>query len=131
REVEPPSRETMIDWCGPRGVVATVVNRIVERALASDEVEKSTAGDSRFAATTKSASRALAEMGLSAFVSVIVTFGLLGYAVVRALASFIPYKPIQDMLARISLDTFLTTWWGDVYVLLDDPVQAANIRGQV
>jgi hypothetical protein len=70
-------------------------------------------------------------MGLSAFVSVVVTFGLLMYAVVRAVAGFIPYKPLQDAIARISLDTFLTTWWGDVYVLLDDPVQAANIRGQV
>ena len=70
-------------------------------------------------------------MGLSAIVSVVVTFGLLGYAIVRALARVVPFKPLQDALTRISLDSFLTTWWGDVYVLLDDPVQAANIRGQI
>jgi hypothetical protein len=70
-------------------------------------------------------------MGLSTFISVVVTAGLLGYAVLRAVAGIIPWKPLHDALDRITLDQFLTTWWGDVYVLLDDPVQAANIRGQV
>src|SRR5690242_19817060 len=39
QDVRLPSLETMIDWCGPRGVVATVVNRIVERSMAGDRVE--------------------------------------------------------------------------------------------
>lgn len=132
QDVQPPSLETMIDWCGPRGVVATVVNRIVEQSIAGERIEQGGANSSSTPRQVgKDAARVLAEMGLSAFVSVVVTFGLLGYAVVRALAGFIPYKPLQDAVARVGLDTFLTTWWGDVYVLLDDPVQAANIRGQV
>ncbi|HEX7471503.1 MAG TPA: hypothetical protein VF323_00340 [Candidatus Limnocylindrales bacterium] len=151
QDVEPPTLETMIDWCGPRGVVATVVERIVERSMASESRVKAAAIARQAAAAApaarrpvpaaqvaaatadprKSAGRALAEMGLSSIVSVVVTFGLLGYALARTVAGVIPYKPLQDALARISLDSFLTTWWGDVYVLLDDPVQAANIRGQV
>ena len=154
QDVAPPTLETMIDWCGPRGVVATVVERIVQQSMTSMSRVKASAiaqesaapaPPPRFASAAKvvaataaatedqrkSAGRALAEMGLSTIVSVVVTFGLLGYAILRAVAGVIPYKPLQDALARISLDLFLTTWWGDVYVLLDDPVQAANIRGQV
>lgn len=149
-DVEPPTLATMIDWCGPRGVVAAVVGRIADRAMASESRIKEAAVASgrdgsqrrqrpatvaRLAAATRKprrqAGRALAEMGLSAIVSVFVSFGLLGYAIIRAIAGVTPFKPLQDALARISLDTFLTSWWGDVYVLLDDPVQAANIRGQV
>ncbi len=150
QDVQPPTLATMIDWCGPRGVVAAVVDRIVERSMASESRvkaarnsqgsdESAPVGRSRLAgrlaaATAEprtSAGRAAAEMGLSAVVSVVVTFGLLGYALVRTVARVVPYRPLQDALARLSLDTFLTASWGDVYVLLDDPVQAANIRGQV
>jgi hypothetical protein len=132
QEVQPPSLETMIDWCGPRGVVASVVNRIVERSMAHEgRADSPTPASAAANNVRRGATRALAEMGLSAIVSVVVTFGLLGYGVVRAVAGLIPYKPLQEALARVSLGLFLTTWWGDVYVLLDDPVQAANIRGQV
>jgi hypothetical protein len=142
QDVRPPSLETMIDWCGPRGVVATVVGRIVDASLAGEGPAAMSGGrltgivtiirriGSAFSGL-RPVVRTLSQMGLSAFVSIVVTFGLLAYAFVRAIAGFIPNQQIQDAVARFGLDTFLTTWWGDVYVLLDDPVQAANIRGQV
>jgi hypothetical protein len=130
QDVQPPSLETMIDWCGPRGVVATVVNRIVDRSLGPDD-ERSRGSGALLRRAIRQAVRTLAQMGLSTFVSIVVTLGLLAYGFVRAIAAFIPNKTVQDAVARFGLDTFLTTWWGDVYVLLDDPVQAANIRGQV
>jgi hypothetical protein len=130
QDVQPPSLETMIDWCGPRGVVATVVNRIVDRSLGPED-DRSTGSSAVIRRVIRQGVRTLAQMGLSAFVSIVVTLGLLAYAFVRAIAAFIPNKTVQDAIARFGLDTFLTTWWGDVYVLLDDPVQAANIRGQV
>ncbi len=135
QDVRPPSLETMIDWCGPRGVVASVVGRIVGQGIASPD--PTTGGCLPPAAPPPAADpargllRALAEVGLSTFVSVVVTAGLLVYAVLRTLAGIVPYQPLKDAIDRMSLDTFLTTWWGDVYVLLDDPVQAANIRGQL
>ncbi len=126
QDVQPPSLETMIDWCGPRGVVATVVNRIVDQSVGA-----STDSTSILSKALSQLVRTLSQMGLSAFVSIVVTLGLLAYGLLRAVGSFIPNKTVQDAIARFGLDTFLTTWWGDVYVLLDDPVQAANIRGQV
>ena len=131
QDVQPPSLETMIDWCGPRGVVATVVNRIVDRSLGPDDDGSPGSAPSLVRRVIRQGVRTLAQMGLSAFVSIVVTLGLLAYALVRAIGAFIPNKTVQDAIARFGLDTFLTTWWGDVYVLLDDPVQAANIRGQV
>lgn len=142
QDVRPPTLETMIDWCGPRGVVAAVVGRIVVQGMKSSAREQALAAGGAAAVASPSPAaaparpthqfeRALAEMGLSTFISVVVTAGLLGYAVLRAVAGIIPWKPLHDALDRITLDQFLTTWWGDVYVLLDDPVQAANIRGQV
>ena len=114
-QVRPPSLETMIDWCGPRGVVATVVGRIIAHTMRGQSDRR----------------KAAAAMGMSTFISVAVSLGLIAYALLKTVAGIIPYKPLQDAIARIQLDSFLTTWWGDVYLLLDDPVQAANIRGQV
>lgn len=115
QHVRPPSLQTMIDWCGPSGVVAEVIGRIVDRRM-----------------TGKWASlRPLAKMGLATFVSVMVSISLTIYAVLRAIAGVIPWKPLQDAIARVQLDNFLTASWGDVHLLLNDPVQAANIRGQV
>ena len=140
QDVRPPTLETMIDWCGPRGVVAAVVGRIVVQGMKSSAREQEAravaagqpvASVATQASPTHQFERALAEMGLSTFISVVVTAGLLGYAVLRTVAGLVPWKPLHDALDRITLDQFLTTWWGDVYVLLDDPVQAANIRGQV
>jgi hypothetical protein len=131
QDVQPPSLETMIDWCGPRGVVATVVNRIVDRSLGPDEDTPGDGPGQLMRRVIRQGVRTLSQMCLSAFVSILVTLGLLAYALLRAVAAFIPNKTVQDAIARFGLDTFLTTWWGDVYVLLDDPVQAANIRGQV
>ena len=144
QDVAPPSLETMIEWCGPRGVVAAVVDRIVNESLASHPaptirgrreltglVDWIRRAMERGSGVLRPVYRIGSRMGLTAFVSIVVTLGLLAYSLVRAIASFIPNKSIQDAVARVGLDTFLTTWWGDVYVLLDDPVQAANIRGQV
>jgi hypothetical protein len=105
----------MIDWCGPSGVVAEVIGRIVEQRMAG----------------RRGLLKALAKLGLATFASVMVSIALTVYAVLRAVAGLIPYKPLQDAIARVQLDTFLTASWGDVHLLLNDPVQAANIRGQV
>jgi hypothetical protein len=43
----------------------------------------------------------------------------------------IPIGPLQDWLEAKLVDSFLTDWFGDLPVLLDDPVQAANVRARV
>jgi hypothetical protein len=43
----------------------------------------------------------------------------------------IPIGPLRDFAEARIVDSFLTDWFGDLPVLLDDPVQAANVRARV
>jgi hypothetical protein len=52
---------------------------------------------------------------------------LLVYAPLRML----PIKALRDAAILRSADNFLTTWFGDLPDLLDDPVQSANVRARV
>jgi hypothetical protein len=52
---------------------------------------------------------------------------LAGYDVLRR----IPIGPIRDFAIRRMIDSFLVDWFGDLPVLLDDHVQAANVRARV
>jgi len=51
---------------------------------------------------------------------------LLVYAPFRA----VPIKAIRDLAILRAADNFLTEWFGDLPTLLDDPVQAANVRSR-
>jgi hypothetical protein len=50
-----------------------------------------------------------------------------GYDLLRR----VPIPVIRDFAARRMLDSFLVEWFGDLPVLLDDPVQSANVRARV
>ncbi len=52
---------------------------------------------------------------------------LAGYDALRR----IPIGPIQDFAVRKMLDSFLVDWFGDLPILLDDPVQSANVRARL
>lgn len=52
---------------------------------------------------------------------------LLGYSLLRK----IPVRPLQDFAEFKIIDSFLVDWFGDLPVLLDDRVQAANVRARV
>ena len=52
---------------------------------------------------------------------------LAGYDLLRR----IPIPVIRDFAARKMIDSFLVDWFGDLPVLLDDPVQAANVRARL
>ena len=52
---------------------------------------------------------------------------LAGYDLLRR----IPIPVIQDFAARRMLDSFLVEWFGDLPVLLDEPVQSANVRARL
>ncbi|HXI46691.1 MAG TPA: hypothetical protein VNH13_10350 [Candidatus Acidoferrales bacterium] len=43
----------------------------------------------------------------------------------------IPIQAIRDAAVLRSADNFLTTWFGDLPDVLDDPVQAANVRARL
>ncbi|HEY3522970.1 MAG TPA: hypothetical protein VGK63_04650 [Candidatus Limnocylindrales bacterium] len=43
----------------------------------------------------------------------------------------VPVGPVRDFAELRIIDSFLVDWFGDLPVLLDDPVQAANVRARV
>jgi hypothetical protein len=43
----------------------------------------------------------------------------------------LPLGPLRDFVDARLVDSFLTDWFGDLPVILDDPVQAANVRARV
>jgi hypothetical protein len=52
---------------------------------------------------------------------------LFAYAPFRA----IPIKPLQDFAALKTADNFLTRWFGELPDIIDDPIQAANVRSRL
>ena len=52
---------------------------------------------------------------------------LAGYDLLRR----VPIPVIRDFAARRMIDSFLIDWFGDLPVLLDEPVQAANVRARL
>jgi hypothetical protein len=52
---------------------------------------------------------------------------LAGYDLLRR----IPIPTIRDFAARKMIDSFLIDWFGDLPVLLDEPVQSANVRARL
>jgi hypothetical protein len=52
---------------------------------------------------------------------------LAGYDVLRR----VPIAAIRDFAVRRMVDSFLIDWFGDLPVLLDEPVQSANVRARL
>ena len=55
------------------------------------------------------------------------TLALIGYDLLRR----IPIGALQDFAVRKMVDNFLVDWFGDLPVLIDDPVQSANVRARL
>ena len=68
--------------------------------------------------------------GMTAIAYLIAGLGsiaLAWYSILRAL----PIGPLRQFVELRLLDSFLIDWFGDLPVLLGDPVQAANVRARV
>jgi hypothetical protein len=107
--VAPPGLSTMINWLGPGGGAARVVDGIL-----GNEGQ----GSVLYAA------RAI----LVPIVSVVAGLALSLYGLVRSITAIIPIKSIRDASILRQFDEFLIGWFGDVRILLFDPAQSANIR---
>ena len=107
--VSPPSLSTMINWLGPGGGAARVVDGILGNEGAG----------SLFVA-----SRAI----LVPIVSIVAGLVLSLYGLFRSIAAIIPVQAVRDASILRQFDEFLIGWFGDVRILLFDPAQSANIR---
>jgi hypothetical protein len=112
--VAPPPLSAVIDWCGRQGAIARVVQRTI----------------SHLAPGGSPVFQALNKLGFGLFLSVLTAIVLALYALAAGLAAIIPIASVREALARFQLGTFLTTSWGDAFLLLRDPIQAANVRGR-
>lgn len=72
-------------------------------------------------------SRAFGARPVGWFVGGIGAVALAGYDLLRR----VPIPAIRDFAVRKMLDSFLVEWFGDLPILLDDPVQSANVRARV
>ena len=72
-------------------------------------------------------SRAFGARPVGWFVGLLGAVVLAGYDLLRR----VPIPVIRDFAARRMLDSFLVEWFGDLPVLLDEPVQSANVRARL
>ncbi len=107
--VEPPTLGQVADWTGRDGVLGRVVFGILGGQAGGI--------------------RRMVAPGLGLFISASAFLALLGYQFLRGVAALIPITSVKDALTARKVGNFLVDWWGDVYVLLRDPAQAANVRG--
>ena len=110
--VAAPPLSAVLDWSTRQGVLGRVVRGIVSNSAGTG------GGVPRFWAT----------FGLTTFLSLTSSLSVLAYSIVRTIAALIPIKEVQDAAVFTAFEGFLMRWWGDVYVLLRDPVQSANVR---
>jgi hypothetical protein len=106
-KVEPPALSTMTSWLGPQGGAGQIVTAILGNREGTHVVFRA---------------------AVAPFVSVLVGLVLSIYTLVRGVTALIPIKAVSDAAILRAFDEFLTGWFGDVRILVYDPVQSANIR---
>jgi hypothetical protein len=106
-KVEPPALSTMTSWLGPQGGAGQIVKAVLGNRAGTHIVFRA---------------------AVAPFVSVLAGLILTIYTLVRGVTALIPIKAVTDAAILRAFDEFLTGWFGDVRILVYDPVQSANIR---
>jgi hypothetical protein len=102
--------------------------RLVELAQAGEIIGEPPPLDWRLAERLdETQSRTFGARSVGWTVAVVGAAALAGYDLLRR----VPIPVIRDFAARRMLDSFLIDWFGDLPVLLDEPVQAANVRARL
>ncbi len=137
-DLRPPSLGRTVDYLRRR--MRTVVSGIAEgystrsRRLTDLAVATQVIGTGRppldwrlIEALDRTQSMAFGARPVSLTAGILGTIALGGYDLLRR----IPIGPIRDFAARRMIDSFLVDWFGDLPVLLDDHIQAANVRARL
>lgn len=112
--VTAPSFSVMASWLGPGGVLARISETVLRYSAGS--------GPSGRIVTF------LRRIGLRVFLVAAASLLLFLYGVVRVITGVIPFGPLKSGLLTRSIDNFVLEWFGDVYVLIADRAQSAEIR---
>ena len=136
-DLRPPDLGMTIDYLRRR--IATVVSgiadgyrdrspRLVELAMATDVIGEPPPLDWRVAeGLDKIQSRTFGARPIGWLVAGTGVVALAGYDVLRR----IPIPVVRDFAIRKMIDSFIVDWFGDLPVLLDEPVQSANVRARL
>jgi hypothetical protein len=136
-DLRPPNLGRTIDYLRRR--MATVVSgiaagyrdrspRLIELAQATDVIGDPPPLDWRLAERLDQVqSVAFGARPLGWLVGGAGVLALMGYDLLRR----IPIPVVRDFAIRRMIDSFLVDWFGDLPVLLDEPVQSANVRARL
>jgi hypothetical protein len=79
----------------------------------------------------KQTSSWLVSVGAWAYLQAFSALLLLLYGVLRSIEALIPIGPLANGALTRPIDRFVLEWFGDVFVLLGVPAQAASVRGRL
>jgi hypothetical protein len=158
-DVTPPSFGQMAQWLGPDGAVPQIVKTIIPHSTGEDDPRRSPSSiepggtplpdfqpipTARVSKTTRQRlaeaaaspsvgglwnvlGRAGAWVYLQAFSALL----LLLYGTLRSIEAILPIGPLKDGALTKPIDRFVLEWFGDVFVLLGVPAEAASVRGRL
>ncbi|HEX5825386.1 MAG TPA: hypothetical protein VFY18_13090, partial [Candidatus Limnocylindrales bacterium] len=143
----------MAEWLGPRGALRQVVTRlgpelgrqaarIEDKALAqhtaSDKDTTRTAGAKRAMEASRTGEREFrfgvtkwAFVALGTVAQAWSSLLLVLYGFLRTIERILPIGPLKGKALTRPIDSLMLDWFGDVYVLLMDPVQQARVRDRL
>jgi hypothetical protein len=73
----------------------------------------------------------LTKIGAGLYFQAISALILVVYGALRSIEKILPIGPLRNGTLTRPIDRFMLDWFGDVYVLLRDPAQAASVRGRL
>ena len=151
-EITPPSFGQMAQWLGPEGAVPQIVKTILPRTSPDDprarpsskepdgtplpeSVEVLDTARKRMAEFRRQPGSALGRAfnaaGAWVYLQAVSALLLLLYGALRSVESLLPIGPLANGALTRPIDRFVLEWFGDVFVLLGVPAQAASVRGRL
>ena len=155
QRVRPPAFGQMAEWLGPRGAIRRILlamlplsreehdprrrplaegyplrrrgGRVEESAELGHVVGEENAKHSNFETFIGSVGRVSAGLYLQAISALILVI----YGALRSIEKVLPIGPLKNGALTRPIDEFMLNWFGDVFVLLSDPAQAASVRGRL
>jgi hypothetical protein len=155
QRVRPPAFGQMAEWLGPRGAIRRILLAILPRGrgehdprlrpcadtypLRRDEhgVEESAehgnvvGQEGRTDTAAQAALRSVGRVSAGLYLQAISALILVVYGALRSIEKLVPIGPLRDGALTRPIDRFVLDWFGDVFVLLSEPAQAASVRGRL
>lgn len=155
QRVRPPAFGQMAEWLGPRGAIRRILLAILPRGrgehdprlrpwVAQHRLRRDEHGVEEDAehghvvglrddagGTAQTALRNVARVSAGLYLQAISALILVVYGALRSIEKLIPIGPLTDGALTRPIDQFVLDWFGDVYVLLSEPAQAASVRGRL